>query len=329
MFNLYLKMPADLVERSRSSVLVSILAITIMTVLCIAEVREFWAPPFESTLVVEPHRFGRLAVHLSLDLHNVPCKMVNIELKSAVFARKPATDATKLFIQKPLTGTGCRVTGSARLDKSAGNVRIYFGNHDEGRLVVPKEELNLSHAVRYLSFTDELEVSSEVKLSGPSGGYHPLVSTEGERAGKLHHAGQRLWEMYGPQDDQTAGMHSESNQHHDYNLQLVPTISAQGDMGYQYTWTEDSYASKASKEADSATSEGQQPLTVTTKQPLAVTFHFQLSPITVKSQRRQVTPMGLMMRLWSIVGGVYVMCMLLDRVLHSSKPFMFGRNKTL
>ena len=124
--------------------------------------------------------------------------------------------------------------------------------------------------------------------------------------------------MYGPQDDQTAGMHSESNQHHDYNLQLVPTISAQGDMGYQYTWTENSYSSQ---EVKSPASDD--------KQPLAVTFHFQLSPMTVKSQRRQVTAMGLMMRLWSIVGGVYVMCMLLDRVLHSSKPFLFGRNKML
>jgi len=312
--NLYLRAPSDLLEKSRSSSIVSLLAVTIMGILCIAEVIEYFAPPYESTLTIEPHRFGRLAVHLSLDMHNIPCSLVNVELKSAVFERKPPVDSTNDFVRKHLAGDACRITGSALLDKSAGHLRVFFMRKQrDGSKVVPEEELNLSHNVRYLSFTDDLDVSSETKVSGPSGGYHPLVSTDGESAG------QRLWEMYGPQDDQTAGVHSESNQHHDYNLQLVPVISGAGALGYQYTWTENTYSVDWERAQGAEVGEP--------SKPLAVTFHFQLSPMTIKSEKKVVTFMGLMMRLWSIVGGVYVMCMLLDRVLWSGSRFAFGSGK--
>ena len=67
-----------------------------------------------------------------------------------------------------------------------------------------------------------------MKASGGSGKVHPLTETM-----DMDSAGKRLWEMYGPQDEQSAGMHADFNHHHDYNLQLVPTISAAQQMGYR------------------------------------------------------------------------------------------------
>ena len=138
-------------------------------------------------------------------------------------------------------------------------------------------------------------------------------------------AAGRIWEQYGPQDEQTAGMHAEFNHHHDYNLQLVPTINAVGTMGYRYTWTENSYERapqgpkvQGPETEAQAWAEGE---------PLAVGFHFQLSPMSIKTRRTVITLMELIMNLWSIVGGVYVMFMLLDGTVHSSKRFVFGRNQ--
>ena len=139
-------------------------------------------------------------------------------------------------------------------------------------------------------------------------------------------AGQKLWEMYGPQDEQSAGMHADVNQHHAYNIQLVPMLSATGNMGYQYTWTENTYERNQPLENSGETNEGNSKENQKSK-PLATTFHFQISPMTIKTMRKPVTLMELVMRLWSIVGGVYVMCMLLDRTVHSSKQFVFGRHQ--
>ena len=89
------------------------------------------------------------------------------------------------------------------------------------------------------------------------------------------------------------------NQHHDYNLQIVPSISAARAIGYQYTWTENTYSNREEQVAKTVRADDI---------PLAVTFHFQISGFMIKLQQQPMTIKGLMMRLWSIVGGVYVMC---------------------
>ena len=39
-----------------------------------------------------------------------------------------------------------------------------------------------------------------------------------------------------------------------------------------------------------------------------------------------ITAMELVMNLWSIAGGVYVMCMFVDGTVHSGKKFVFGQD---
>lgn len=217
---------------------------------------------------------------------------------------------------------GCRLSGSLQLDKVSGKLKIYVAEKGiDGSLKAPKGDVNLSHNVRYLAFTDSLEATQEAKASGPHGKFHPLLEKMDTES-----AGRRIWEQYGPQDEQTAGMHSEFNHHHDYSLQLVPTIASMGTMGYRYTWTENSYERTVKGEPKLKGPEIEAE-TWAEGEPLAVGFHFQLSPMSIKTHRTVITLMELIMNLWSIVGGVYVMCMLVDGTVHSSKKFVFGRNQ--
>ena len=63
------------------------------------------------------------------------------------------------------------------MDKAAGRIKVYVARKGkDGVMKPPVEDINLSHSVRYLSFTDTMDVSNEVKASGPSGGSHPLLA---------------------------------------------------------------------------------------------------------------------------------------------------------
>jgi len=81
-------------------------------------------------------------------------------------------------------------------------------------------------------------------------------------------------------------MHADFNHHHDYNLQLVPTLSSVGLTGYRYTWTENSYEREvkgplvAGPETEAASFEE--------GEPLAVGFHFTISPMSIKTRRMVV-----------------------------------------
>ena len=90
--------------------------------------------------------------------------------------------------------------------------------------------------------------------------------------------------------DQEEGIHTEDNQSHEYSLQLVPTIGTDQQRSYQYSWTETTYPS--GKEAP------------------GITFHVELSPITMKFHRQQSTTYQQFLRVCTICGGVYVMFLL-------------------
>lgn len=310
--NFFCKLPMDLAERSRSSVLISAVAIVVMLALGILEFVAYSDPPAETQMVLEPHRAGRLAIHLSMDFKHARCETLNVEVKSSIF-RKAAMDRTTHFDKSERDG-GCRITGSARTEKAAGYIKIHLAQvTEDGKHKGPLEDVNLSHTVRYLSFTDELDVDKEKKVAGPTGYFHPLIHPKYGTA--------KVWTMYGPQDEQTAGMHSESNQHHDYNLQVVPKIEVSNELGYMYTWTESTYEyDRNQQEADA------EAIKQTGTKPLAVTFHFQLSPITIKRQLQKITLMGALMNTWAMMGGVYVSALLFDGIVHRSKE-TFGFKK--
>ena len=86
--------------------------------------------------------------------------------------------------------------------------------------------------------------------------------------------------------DQEEGIHTDDNLSHDYGLQLVPTITADGQRSYQYTWTEATWKDHTSP---------------------SITFHLELSPITMKFQQQYSTLYEKFISISTILGGVYVM----------------------
>ena len=118
--------------------------------------------------------------------------MVRVEVSSSVF-RKPPIDATSAFVKEDIAGPGCRITGSVALEKSAGRIKVYIATKDPtaklnpdpdpdcdgkdatGKLRAPKDDLNLSHSVRYLSFTDDMEAPD--KTPSPISNNHNLIGT--------------------------------------------------------------------------------------------------------------------------------------------------------
>ena len=90
--------------------------------------------------------------------------LVHVEVSSSIF-RKPPVDATSNFQLEDISGPGCRLSGSLQLDKVSGKLKIYVAEKGkDGSLNAPKEDVNLSHNVRYLTFTDSLEATEETKV---------------------------------------------------------------------------------------------------------------------------------------------------------------------
>ena len=176
---------------------------------------------------------------------------------------------------------GCRLTGSTAVAKQPGNIRVEVS---QGNTVGVQRgrtsDWNLSHKVHHLAFTDEENVSDNLKKASGFGHTKPDLNEFDD---------VDLFAAAGP-GDQEEGIHTDDNLCHEYGLQLVPTIGSETQRSYQYSWTETTY-----------------PATWRGVEVPGITFHLEISPISIKLHRQQSTTYQLFLRICTICGGVYVM----------------------
>ena len=127
--HLYPKTPRDLVVKTKTGGLVSVVALTVMGLLFFTELSAYLYSRFETTLSLDNNNDQKLLIDFQLDLPKVPCHVVGLEV-SDVFGTHKVSSASNVFKHK-LDSNGKRgeLVGGSVSSTAVGAQMAESGSH--------------------------------------------------------------------------------------------------------------------------------------------------------------------------------------------------------
>lgn len=293
-FDFYRHVPIDLTEPTAPGAIISIVCGIVMMSLFVGEVRSLFNPPLRSDMFVAQDQQGeRLRINYNLTFHKLPCFLTSLDVVDALGRHEMGTPGEMTM---------------TRVSSNGGNLGTYDRNHpgDTKFENMREEGCNLRGHVGVNKVPGNFHVSSH-------GLQHLVMQYANGGNINVQHTVHYLWigdiEFHGDHGYE-GEVHplngikqlEDGSTHYEYHLDVVPTIYE--DKGT----TERSYQIAASMHKQGLPG-GHMP---------AAFFRYQLSPITVRFHRDRTGLLHFTTYVCAIVGGVYTVAGLLNRVVHKT-----------
>lgn len=302
-FDFFRRLPAELTEPTAPGAIISVACMVLMVLLFVGELVDYVRPPLRSDMFVAQDTGSdqRLRVTVDMSFWKLPCFALGFDVLDAL-GRHEMGVANTLKFTRLARGTGapsgefargaasqqeypamreegCRVTGYVMVNKVPGNFHV--SSHGMENIVMQflGGNIDVQHTIHELYF-GELSMSGD---HGYEGEVHPLNGQS---------------------------MRQEGHYHYEYHLDIVPTIFAQKKSAKAFKGTDSDRAYQmAVAQHHQEAPPGHMP---------AVFFRYNLSPITVKYSRERVSFLHFLTYVCAIVGGVYSVAGVLNRVVHKA-----------
>ena len=294
-FDFFRRIPVDLTEPTAPGAVISVACMVLMLTLFVGELASYLRPSLRSDMFVaqDADSHTRLRVTVDMSFHRLPCFALGFDVLDALGRHEMNVMNT---LKKTRLGANGETVGEFKdaqgNDRGEYPLQRHEGCRVQGHVMVNRVPGNFhvsSHGLeqvvmQYLGGTIDVQHTihelffGEVSLTGDHG-YDGEVHPLNGHAQR--HDGQF---------------------HYEYHLDVVPTIfgntKGKGD--------ERSYQMAVSQHHQEAPA-GHMP---------AAFFRYQLSPITVKFSRERVSFLHFLTYVCAIVGGVYSVAGVLNRMVH-------------
>ncbi|KAM3129993.1 Endoplasmic reticulum-Golgi intermediate compartment protein 2 [Paramecium bursaria] len=308
-FDLYRKLPQELVEQSRSGVIISLCSLLVMVYLIVIEYMEFKTLNIETQMFVDQIN-DDLIINIDISLPRMPCDLISIDqqdvmgseeinLKGEVVRTRIKQNVSLEILtsneepnlqrarQAFKDGEGCDIKGYIILNRVPGNFHI--SSHPYGMQlqdILPYAGLStfdLSHHIKHLSFGEQKDLH-QIRQRFKQGILNPLDGISRMKNKELKHVGVT----------------------HQYYISIVPTKYIDMDNSVykvnQFTVN---------------TNEAQ------THQMPAIYFRYDISPVTVQFSKYYETLWHFLVQLCAILGGVISIAGLIDQIIYTySSPIV-------
>jgi hypothetical protein len=300
----------------------SLSAICLIAFLLIKEVIHFFTLSIkrESIIFQDPDQKSKINVNMHIDFFNIPCSMLSVDQEDQVGNhRMDISDTLQKLKYKPGStehvqeknlvnvdqvvrqvneGEGCRIVGHVPINKVPGNIHISHHNYADLFYYLKSErkdlfaKISLNHKISNFFFGDR-ELNSKIL---DRFGYNEMESSFYRMA-------------------QLPKYEDINKKNFDYYIKIIPhlfvdEIRGETFLGYQYSMT--------TRERDFNTQGNEMPI---------VFLNYDLSPITMKVTLQRKSFAHALTHVCAIVGGVYVIFSILNRLLLSLCDFSANDKK--
>lgn len=304
----------DVIKPTVLGSIISLSAIFLIFYLLFREFLDFLSPSLKAETIVyhDPDQFSKINVNLGINFRDMPCNIISVDQQDSIGNHRmdikdtlnkkilskgdlfkggkpyiPATGLTFNEVEESINKSeGCFVSGYVPVSKVSGNIHISHHNYGSiyKHLKYQKKELfdkiNFTHNFFFLFF-GTVDLNQDIL----------------ERFGFNENTAFNRVNIL---PDYT---NDKEKKNYDYFIKLIPHIFVDNIKGEKYQAYQYSITSKSS-DFDSH-SEGM---------PI-VTLHYDFSPITMKIALERKSITHTLVHVCAIVGGVYVLFSLINRML--------------
>ncbi|CAD8180685.1 unnamed protein product [Paramecium octaurelia] len=304
-FDLYRKLPQDLIEPSKSGALISFTSLILMFILFITEFQEYLTQQVQTEMYIDQNKDDTLLVNMDISFPNMPCDFISIDQQDVIGTHQQNVKG-ELLKKRMLNGRiidtylstnetlnleraqkayeqneGCELTGYIIISRVPGNFHI--SAHPYGgqvNIVLPFVELStidLSHTIKHLSFGNQNDIQ-KIREKFKQGLLNPLDGISRIKTQELKNVGVT----------------------HQYYISIVPTIYVDIDNREYFV-----------NQFTANTNEAQ-----TNSMP-AIYFRYDISPVTVQFTKYYETFNHFIVQLCAILGGVFTIAGIIDSVFYA------------
>ena len=305
--------------------LLSLSAIALIAFLMVREVFDFFTPSIKKETIIwhDRDQKSKINVNMEIKFPNIPCSLLSVDQEDSVgnhrmdisdslekwrvspkmtpiqhFTGRGLSDPDKL-IKEINEGEGCTIKGYVPISKVPGDIHISHHNYADMFYYLKSQredlfaKISLSHKVDHIYFGDT-ELNSKILHRF---GLDEMQSAFNQLSGLPNYQGDPLKKNY------------------DYFIKLIPHLfidETRGEVfsGYQYSMT--------TRARDYNTKGQEMPIII---------FHYDLSPITMKVTLQSKSFSHALTHICAIVGGVYVIFSILNRLMISFFDFSTTEKK--
>ncbi|CAD8178287.1 unnamed protein product [Paramecium pentaurelia] len=304
-FDLYRKLPQDLIEPSKSGALISFTSLILMFILFITEFQEYLTQQVQTEMYIDQNKDDTLLVNMDISFPKMPCDFITIDQQDVIGTHQQNVQG-ELYKKRILNGKviesylstneslnlekaqqayeqkeGCDLSGYIIISRVPGNFHIsahpYGGQVNIVLPFVGLSTIDLSHSIRHLSFGNQNDIQ-KIREKFQQGLLNPLDGISRIKTQELQNVGVT----------------------HQYYISIVPTIYVDIDNKEYFV-----------NQFTANTNEAQ-----TTSMP-AIYFRYDISPVTVQFTKYYETFNHFIVQLCAILGGVFTIAGIIDSIFYA------------